>query len=50
MSEVLYIYDEDRKISCGVRFFDPIWIKKCISNIPESVRRESKLDIILGND
>ena len=50
ISEVLYIYDEDRKISCGVRFFDPIWIKECISNIPESVRRESKLDIILGND
>lgn len=52
--EIAYIYEGYNIVSCGFRFFDPNWIMKSISEIPEEfkgeIRRDIKIDIILGND
>lgn len=47
--EIAYLYDQDNRESCGFRFFDPDWILKSINEIPEDVKRDAKIDIILRN-
>ncbi len=48
--EIAYLYDQDNRSSCGFRFFDPDWILKSIIEMPEGIKRDTKIDIILGND